>query len=114
MSGSGSSGLRAWLVQRVSAAYLALYFAALLIGWLTQRPVSFEMWRGALAHPVINIATMLFFIALVMHVWVGMRDVALDYIQSMAWRLAALVVVAITLLVTLVWALRVLLLLPAL
>lgn len=114
MSGSGSSGMRAWLVQRVSAAVLAICFAALLIAWLTHRPVSYDMWHGMLSHPFVNIAAMLFFIALVLHAWVGMRDVALDYIHSTGWRLAALVVVVLTLLVTLVWALRVLLLLPPL
>lgn len=112
MSGAGASGLRAWLVQRVSAVYLALCFAALLIAWLMQQPVSYEMWHALLAHPVGNIAAILFFIALVLHAWVGMRDVVLDYIHSTAWRLFALVLVVFTLLITLVWALRVLLLLP--
>jgi succinate dehydrogenase / fumarate reductase, membrane anchor subunit len=112
MSGQASGGLRAWVVQRISAVYLALCFTTVLILWLTQRPVTYDAWRAWIAHPVVNIAAVLFFIALALHAWVGVRDVVIDYVHATAARFALLVGITASLLVMLVWAFRILLLVP--
>jgi len=112
MSGQDASGLRAWVVQRVSAVYLALCFGSAPIAWLTQRPLTYAAWRAWIAHPVVNVACILFFIALALHAWVGVRDVVIDYVQSTAARFVLLVGVAASLLAMLVWAFRILLLVP--
>lgn len=112
MSGQTSSGLRAWILQRVSAVYLAFCCIGALIAWVMQRPVTYEVWRAWIAHPLVNIAAVLFFIALVIHTWVGVRDVVIDYVHSTAARFVVLVSVAASLLAMLVWALRILLLVP--
>lgn len=109
MSGQTSSGLRAWVVQRVSAVYLALFLISVLLAWITQRPVTFDAWRAWIAHPAVNIAWVLFFIALALHAWVGVRDVVIDYVHSAAVRFALLASIAASLLALLVWALRILL-----
>lgn len=110
MSGQASGGLRAWLVQRVSAIYLALCFVGMLIAWLMLRPVSYDGWRMWIAHPVVNVACLLFFIALALHAWVGVRDVVIDYVCSTAVRFALLASIAVSLLAMLVWTFRILLL----
>ena len=112
MSRSASGGLRAWVLQRVSAVYLALCVIGGWIAWVMQRPVSYEAWRAWVAHPVANIACALFFIALVIHAWVGVRDVVIDYVRATSARFVVLVIVIASLLAMLVWALRVLLLVP--
>lgn len=112
MSGQDAGGLRAWIVQRVSAIYLAWFFVSALLVWLTQRPLSYDMWRAWIAHPVVNVACVLFFIALVLHAWVGVRDVVIDYVHATATRFVLLLSVAASLLAMLVWALRILLLVP--
>ena len=109
MSGQDASGLRAWMLQRVSAIYLALSFISVLILLLAQRPVTYDMWRAWIAHPVVNIACMLFFIALVVHAWVGVRDVVIDYVHATGARFVVLTSVATSLLAMLVWAFRILL-----
>ena len=109
MSGQDASGLRAWMLQRVSAVVLALCFGGMLIAWLMQRPLTYDAWRAWIAHPVVNIASLLFFIALVVHAWVGVRDVVIDYVRSTAVRFVVLVSVATSLLAMLVWAFRILL-----
>ena len=113
MSRPASGGLRAWVLQRVSAVYLALCLIGGLIVWATQRPVSYEAWRAWVAHPVVNIACALFFIALVIHSWVGVRDVVIDYVRATGARFVVLVSVAASLLAMLVWAFRILLLVPS-
>lgn len=109
MSGQDASGLRAWMLQRVSAIYLALSFISVLILLLAQRPVTYDMWRAWIAHPVVNIACMLFFIALVIHAWVGVRDVVIDYVRATGARFVVLTSVATSLLAMLVWVFRILL-----
>ena len=109
MSGQDASGLRAWMLQRVSAIYLALSFIIVLILLLAQRPVTYDMWRAWIAHPVVNIACILFFIALGIHAWVGVRDVVIDYVRAAGARLVVLTSVATSLLAMLVWAFRILL-----
>lgn len=112
MSGQDAGGLRAWVVQRISAVYLALYFVGGLLAWIVQRPVTFDAWRAWIAHPAVNIACVLFFIALTLHAWVGVRDVVMDYVRSAAARFVLLAVIAASLLAMLVWSLRILLLAP--
>ena len=97
------------MLQRVSAIYLALSFISVLILLLAQRPVTYDMWRAWIAHPVVNIACMLFFIALVIHAWVGVRDVVIDYVHATGARFVVLTSVATSLLAMLVWAFRILL-----
>lgn len=109
MSGQVSGGLRAWVLQRVSAVYLALFIMAALMVLLTHQPVTYNAWHAWIAHPVVNIACMLFFIALVLHAWVGVRDVVIDYVRAAGTRFVALAGIAASLLAMLVWAFRILL-----
>jgi len=74
------SGLPAWLVQRLSALYMALVTLFLVIGWPFYGPVNYEQWLALFSHPVIGITLILFFVALFLHSWIGMRNVILDYL----------------------------------
>lgn len=102
------SGLRAWLVQRISAVYLLVFIVFALGHALLSPPHSYQDWRGWIASPVISIAASVFFAALLAHAWVGLRDVVLDYLPDAAVRVAALSALAIALAATGVWALRIL------
>lgn len=73
------TGLRAWLAQRLSAVYLA-FFASYLIGhFIFFSPLTYNEWLAWLHSPVITLGGGLFFIALLLHAWIGVRDVILDY-----------------------------------
>jgi len=94
------SGLRAWVVQRISAAILlgfVLWFAA---GLLMAPPGTYDEWRALVAHPTAEIALTIFFAALLAHAWVGVRDIVLDYVRWRPLRAAILVGVAAGLLAT--------------
>jgi len=94
------SGLRAWVVQRVSATLLlgfVLWFAV----WLfLVPPDSYDQWRALVAHPTAEIALTIFFAALLAHAWVGVRDIVLDYVHWRPLRAAILLGVAVGLLAT--------------
>ena len=102
MSRSRLSGLGAWLMQRLSAVALLL-FAVVLVSSL---PASIDhaAWRGFWGRPPVALATALFVAALLVHGWVGMRDVILDYVKPFALRLLMLMAVGGWLLALGLWS----------
>ena len=103
-------GLRTWLLQRISAVYLAVFLCYVLFHALRHGGHSYIEWQAWLTSPLMNIATAGFILALVAHAWVGMRDVILDYIKPVGLRLALLSLTAVLLAGSSLWALRSLLL----
>ncbi len=76
-----SSGLRAWLVQRVSAVYMLL-FIVFVLGALSLHPRhTYSEWHAWISHPGLSIAIFVFFAALLGHMAVGLRDVLFDYVR---------------------------------
>ncbi|MES9857179.1 MAG: succinate dehydrogenase, hydrophobic membrane anchor protein [Sedimenticola sp.] len=85
-----ASGLRAWALQRVTAVYLGIYFIYLFAYLTFSGPETYEAWRDYLAHPVASIAMQLFFVSLLIHSWVGIRDVLIDYVPRFSIRVLLL------------------------
>ena len=97
-------GLRDWLLQRISAIVMALYSVAFLLCFLHRLPLNFEEWHALFAHPVGKIATLLFMLSLLLHAWVGVRDIFMDYIKPFGLRFSLQVLVILLLLVYALWA----------
>lgn len=106
---AGTSGLAAWLVQRVSAVYMFLFIVYLLAHFGLDPPDSFSSWHGWIARPGVSLATGAFFCALLAHAWVGGRDVILDYVRPIAARAPALVLLAAALIAIAAWVAHILL-----
>lgn len=104
-----ATGLRAWILQRLTASYLALFIIWVAWRWLPHPPGSYEEWRGWLADPWIGIALLLFFASLLLHAWIGIRDVLIDYVRPFALRLTFLIVAGVGLVSCGLWALQVVL-----
>lgn len=90
------SGTRAWVVQRLSALYILGFIVYLLVHFATSAPYSYETWKAWFAHPGMSVAALLFFVGLLLHTWVGVRDVILDYVHTLAARSALLSLLAIS------------------
>ncbi|MEO8104401.1 MAG: succinate dehydrogenase, hydrophobic membrane anchor protein [Betaproteobacteria bacterium] len=84
------TGLRAWLVQRVSAVYMLGFVVFVLGHFLVDPPGSYPAWRDWMRSPAVDSAASVFCATLLAHVWVGIRDVALDYLQPVVVRVFAL------------------------
>ena len=95
---AGPTGMPAWLVQRASALYLLLFVIFLLGFFALNPPHSYAEWKSWVARPGITLALALFFVALLSHMWVGLRDVLLDYARPAGLRQALLWLVALGLL----------------
>ena len=102
------TGLRAWLVQRVSAVYMLLFIVFLLIHFIVDSPESYLAWRGWVMSSGASIATAIFFVALLAHGWVGVRDVILDYVHQVAIRGFLLALLGFGLMATGIWVARIL------
>jgi succinate dehydrogenase / fumarate reductase, membrane anchor subunit len=102
-------GLRDWLSQRVTAALMALFTIILLAQVvLTSGPIGYETWAGIFAPQWMKFLTFAVIIALIWHVWVGVRDIWMDYIKPVAVRLVLQVFTIVWLVGCAGWALQVL------
>jgi succinate dehydrogenase / fumarate reductase membrane anchor subunit len=108
-SGSRFTGLRAWWVQRASAVGMLAFLVFVLVSMTVHPLVGHAQWRAWVAHPGISLAFFLFFAALLSHMWVGLRDVLLDYAKPAAVRNGLLALVALSLSGLGVWVLVILL-----
>jgi succinate dehydrogenase / fumarate reductase membrane anchor subunit len=100
--------MKTWLAQRFSAVYMTAYLLFFLIRLSIQAPHGFPEWRGFMTSPLMSISTLLLFAFLLIHAWVGMRDIAMDYLHSFKVRLTALSVIAAGLIAMGAWLLLVL------
>ncbi len=105
MSG-GLGGFRPWFFQRISAVYLLAYLIFFLAQLLICPIEDYARWKAWLSAPVIWMATGLFFLALFIHLWVGLRDVILDYIHPVALRVALLTGLGAVLAALTLWVFR--------
>ncbi len=102
-------GLRDWLAQRVTAALMVLFTLIVLAQvLLTSGEIGYDKWAGIFSAQWMKALTFSVFIALAYHVWVGMRDVWMDYIKPAGIRLVLQVFTLVWLLSCLGWAIQVL------
>ncbi len=102
-------GLRDWLAQRVTAALMVLFTLIVLAQvLLTSGEIGYDKWAGIFSAQWMKALTFSVFIALAYHVWVGMRDVWMDYIKPVGIRFVLQVFTLVWLLSCLGWAIQVL------
>ena len=102
-------GLRDWLAQRVTAGLMALFTLLVLAQVIFhQGPIDYNQWAGIFAAQWMKVLTFTIIIALLYHVWVGMRGMWMDYIKPVALRLCLQVFSIIWLVGCAGWAIQVL------
>jgi succinate dehydrogenase / fumarate reductase membrane anchor subunit len=97
-------GLGDWLLQRLTAVVMGVYTLGFLACVATHAPSGYADWKGLFSGTFARLATMLFFVALLYHAWIGMRDILMDYVRATGLRLALQTVVALALLFYLIWS----------
>ena len=104
------SGLRPWLVQRFTAVYMLAFIVLALVHFAFNAPHSYVAWHAWITGPWVLMTTALFFVALLLHAWVGLRDVVLDYVKPLGLRVGVLAALGFTLVGLALWMLNILLL----
>jgi len=101
-------GWRDWLVQRVSAVVMALYTLLVLGLLLWHGGLQYGAWKAVFASEAFRLATFVFMLSLLWHAWVGVRNIAMDYLKPASVRLIFQVVVIALLVAYLGWTIQVL------
>ena len=102
-------GFRDWLAQRVTAALMVLFtFVVLAQVLLTSGDIGYDKWAGIFSSQWMKALTFSIFIAFAYHVWVGVRDIWMDYVKPVAVRLVLQVFTMVWLVACLGWAIQVL------
>ena len=102
-------GLRDWLSQRITGGLMALFTIVLLAQLIfTRGPIGYDLRAGIFAAQWMKVLTFSVIVALLYHVWVGMRDVWMDYVQPVAIRLVLQIFTIVWLVGCAGWAIQVL------
>ena len=88
VGGAAHYGLKDWLAQRITAIVMIVYTFVLLGAFLTGQNFTYEGWAGLFSNQWVKVFSLVTFLALYYHVWVGMRDIWMDYVKPVGIRLA--------------------------
>lgn len=81
-------GLRDWLAQRITAVVIAAFAVWLVVrALLIPGKLEYGNWAQLFVPVYAKVFTLVALIALLYHVWVGVRDIYMDYIKPTAIRL---------------------------
>jgi len=102
-------GMRDWLSQRVTAALMALFTLIVAAQVIFSRgPIGYDKWAGIFAAQWMKVLTFTVIVALLWHVWIGMREVWMDYIKPVGLRLTLQIFTIVWLTACAGWAIQVL------
>ncbi|HEX9812438.1 MAG TPA: succinate dehydrogenase, hydrophobic membrane anchor protein [Burkholderiales bacterium] len=106
--GSSHRGVTAFLVQRITSLYLAL-FTVYVVFWLASKPASdFAGWSAYFESGLVRMAWGLFFASLLAHAWVGLRSIYMDYLKAMWLRFTISTLTAFGLMAVALWCAQIL------
>ncbi len=101
-------GLRDWLAQRLTAILMAVFTVVLLVSFLTGQNFGYEGWAGLFSRQWFKLFTSVTFFGLFYHVWVGIRDIWMDYIKPVGIRLTLQTLTLLYLIGCAIWTVQIL------
>ena len=101
-------GMRDWLSQRITATLMALFTLVVLVQVLMPGEMGYDKWAGIFSAQWMKVFTFVVIVSLLYHVWVGMRDVWMDYVKPVGIKLALQVFTIVWLVGCAGWAIQVL------
>jgi succinate dehydrogenase / fumarate reductase membrane anchor subunit len=100
-------GLRGWLAQRVTALVMIAYTLVLLLA-LPRGEFTYAAWKTMFAHEWMRFATFLFVASVLIHAWVGVRNIWMDYVKHAGLRLGLQIATILWLTGCAGWAMQIL------
>lgn len=97
------NGLKDWLIQRVSAIYLALYIAFILGYMLMQSTLEYNQWHAFFHCTWVQVASVIALLLLLLHAWIGLWTVTTDYVKCTVIRVSVQVLIALYLVGQFLW-----------
>ena len=87
---SAGYGISSWLYQRVTAIVMLVALVGLFAFiFLASKVVGASVitWQQFFGYTFVKVFTQLTFLALVLHAWIGIRDLWMDYVKSAGVRI---------------------------
>jgi len=100
-------GLKDWLAQRITAVVMLAYTIVFLLA-LGRGPVTHASWKALFAQEWMRLATFLFVASVLIHAWIGVRNIWMDYIKHTGLRLVLEVATVLWLVGCAGWAMQIL------
>jgi succinate dehydrogenase / fumarate reductase membrane anchor subunit len=101
-------GVRDWLAQRVTAIVMVIYTVILLGTFLTAQNFNYEGWASLFSRQWFKLFSLVTFFGLYYHVWVGLRDIWMDYVKNAGIKLALQFATVLWLLACAAWTVQIL------
>lgn len=105
-TGLTGSGVRDWVMQRISAVVLAVY-AVVMVCFFLFNKVDFALWQAFMLSLPMKLFSFVALLSLVAHAWVGMWTVLTDYVKSSPVRLVLQSLIIVAILVYLFWGVKI-------
>lgn len=102
-TGLTGSGVRDWIIQRISAVILAVYSIVLLGFIVCNSDMTYDAWHAFMTSLPMKVLSLLSVLALVGHAWVGMWTIFTDYVKSNVLRFLLQAAMIIAVLVYAIW-----------
>ena len=104
----GRSGLSDWMMQRITAVVLGAYFL-MMMGFFACHPqLTYEEWRSFMGNSAVRIASLVSFLAIGGHAWVGLWTISTDYFKPTGIRFLFQAACGLALIVYFVWGVQIL------
>jgi len=101
-------GLRDWMAQRATSMLMAIFTVVVVAQVLFGGPLDYYRWAAIFSAQWMKVLTFVVIVSLLYHVWVGMRDIWMDYVKPVVVRLALDVATIVWLVGCAGWAIQVL------
>ena len=101
-------GLRDWLVQRVTAVVMLAWTLVVLGALLWHGGFDHASWKALWSSQLFRLLSFVFMVSVLWHAWVGMRNIAMDYLKPLWLRLSVQCAVITALVFYLGWTVQVL------
>ncbi|WP_338515978.1 succinate dehydrogenase, hydrophobic membrane anchor protein [Candidatus Legionella polyplacis] len=89
------SGIKDWIIQRVTSIYLLFYFLWFLIYWFFCHKLTYDNWVKLFDSNMFKVSSILTLFFLNFHAWIGLWTIITDYIKKTYYRLLLYIVVYI-------------------
>ncbi|MHB1947323.1 MAG: succinate dehydrogenase, hydrophobic membrane anchor protein [Gammaproteobacteria bacterium] len=95
--GVNHRGLTDWLIQRVSAIVMTVYFICIAVFLLMHSHTAYYEWVGLFRSTWMKISTAIVVLSLLYHAWVGIWTVLTDYVKVvwLNWVLQVIVILGL-------------------
>ena len=108
-SKKSNNALKGWLGQRITAAVMAAFTLIVLLQVIFNKgAMGYDNWAGIFSSQWMKALTFVVILGLAYHVWLGMKEIYMDYIKPVSVRLTAQVLTVVWLAGCAGWAIQVL------